>query len=301
MAVDTRKNEVYSLNQPLLGVPNTPVLSKRAPTTTDKAQLGQMWINTATGVIYFLGRVSGATYTWFTGATTAASYASASFVTAATSMTAGTTIEAGTTITAGTGLTVTAGGANVTGNSIVTGTLQVTAGETIDAGGLTITAGGALITAGGLTVAAGSTVIAGTVNINTVGAGVTTIGNGGTGAVVIGNQASDTTIDGDDIVLTLSDDAGAKAVFFQDSTSTTVATIDSDGNIEAESLTSNAVTSDAYVVGTAGPRIIAGAGNPVGADVLGTLYIKTDAAGANDRLWIESDGAGTWVFFAASA
>lgn len=312
MAVDTRKsNEVYGLNQPLVGVVGAPIVSRRAPTTADKAQLGQMWINTASGIVYFLGSVVGTTYTWFTGATVAASYAAATFVTAGTFMQAGTTIAAGTTITAGTGLTVTAGGANVTGNSIVTGTLQVTAGQTIDAGGLVVTAGnssfgddlvigGTLKSNDGLVVLDAGTgiLITGTVNINSIGAAVTNLGYGAlaTGNVSIGNFVGTTRIFGLDIIMGLGDDAGADKISIIDSAFAEVASIDSDGNVIAAD-----VQGDTFTIGAAGPQILAGAGNPAGAATKGTLYIKTDAAGANDRLWIESDGAGTWVYFAASA
>jgi len=44
-----------------------------------------------------------------------------------------------------------------------------------------------------------------------------------------------------------------------------------------------------------------GFGDPTHVSSKGTLYIKLDAAGAADRLWINTDGGVTWAYFTSSA
>lgn len=50
-----------------------------------------------------------------------------------------------------------------------------------------------------------------------------------------------------------------------------------------------------------GIRIKEGFGDPTHSGHKGELYIKLDASGANDRLWINTDDGVTWAYFAASA
>ena len=44
-----------------------------------------------------------------------------------------------------------------------------------------------------------------------------------------------------------------------------------------------------------------GFGDPTHVSPIGTLYIKLDAAGTTDRLWINTDGGVTWAYFTSSA
>jgi hypothetical protein len=54
----------YGLTQPLIGVPSAPIISQRAPTTDDKANLGTLWINQATNLPYILTSVVDNIATW---------------------------------------------------------------------------------------------------------------------------------------------------------------------------------------------------------------------------------------------
>jgi hypothetical protein len=180
MAVDkSRLNEAYGLTQALIDVIPVPIISARNPTTSDRAQYGQMWINKTTGICFVMTKITANSYTWAQAAQTAASY------TAAGAVSAGTTVTAGTTITAGTGLTVTSGGAvitaggllvsangaNITGNSQIAGTL--TTGSVAVTGSLSTTTTCIV----GTSMSAGTTVIAGTGLTVTLGNATLTNGN----------------------------------------------------------------------------------------------------------------------------
>jgi len=171
MAMDQiQMDSAVGLGKTFIKVFAPPIVSRRNPTTRDKAQLGQMWVNRTTGITYILSAISANSYTWYAVAQAAASY------TAAGALVAGTTLVVGTTATIGTGLTVSAGGAAITGNSTVTGSLSATtsvaSGTTLTAGtslavttsavigtNLTLTAGNLLLSAGNATLTNGNLVI----------------------------------------------------------------------------------------------------------------------------------------------
>lgn len=50
-----------------------------------------------------------------------------------------------------------------------------------------------------------------------------------------------------------------------------------------------------------GIRINEGFGDPTHSGHKGELYIKLDASGTEDRLWINTDGGVTWAYLTASA
>ena len=50
-----------------------------------------------------------------------------------------------------------------------------------------------------------------------------------------------------------------------------------------------------------GIRIREGFGDPTHTGHKGELYIKLDASGTTDRLWINTDGGVTWAYFTSSA
>jgi hypothetical protein len=168
---NTYRDTSYGLSQALLGVPPSPIISRRNPTVNDRAQLGQTWVNTAANVCYTLSSIVGNQYIWGIGPTVAVgNFVAGGSVTATTTVTAttGLTVTAGgATITAG-GLTVTAGGAAITGNSTVTGSFGAT--TTVTAGtGLRATTGGVIATLGDITATAGN-IVATAGNISTLGA-----------------------------------------------------------------------------------------------------------------------------------
>jgi adhesin HecA-like repeat protein len=129
-----RKNVAYGVGQPLFGLSPEPISSTRAPTTSDKAELGTVWVNKSTDAAWVLASVASNTATWTP-----------------------TTVNAGATISTG-DLDVTLGDINV-----VTGDVALTGGDvilangdvTIQLGALNVDVGNAIITTGDVTVTAG--------------------------------------------------------------------------------------------------------------------------------------------------
>ena len=50
-----------------------------------------------------------------------------------------------------------------------------------------------------------------------------------------------------------------------------------------------------------GIRIKEGFGDPTHSGDIGEIYIKLDASGTTDRLWINTDGGVTWAYFTSSS
>lgn len=80
-------------------------------------------------------------------------------------------------------------------------------------------------------------------------------------------------------------------------------TISGTGIVTAVSGTAPAAGGTKYVqLGTAaGPTICSGSGAPTIASTKGSLYVRSDAAATNTRLYINTDGDTTWTVFAAAA
>jgi hypothetical protein len=326
------QDTAYGLSQAILAVNPNPIISVRNPKTNDKAQLGQMWINKNTAIVFFLARIANNTYYWSQGASVVAALAVAGAATIGTTLTVTglTTLNGGATI--GTGLTVSVGGAAITGNSSVTGTFHVTgvttltgathvvgamdATTTITAGtGLFATTGGCTVTAGGLTVTAGGAAISGTTNINTATASTTAIGRGGTGLLNLGNLTANTSIWGLNVKVELGDAAGADKFQVLNNLTAVMASIDSTGNLVTDdSITATAgdikATNGNIVLSAAttgitlpGPtRIISGAGVPANGLAVnaGDIYVNTTPTIATDRIFIAT-GAGVWTTITCAA
>lgn len=231
-------------------------------------------------------------------------------------------VSAGTTVTAGTGITAT------TGNIVATAG-QVNAGTTMTAGtGITATTGiiqtlaGQIISTNGSTIAFNNAVSALASNLVTeksragaiVQAGdsigsVLLSGSDGTqfvnGAsiksIVIGAPALNRV--GTNMIFGTHPDAASGA------DTTTRMTIASNGLITVSNIDTGTSTSLNLIVGgtlsvggAGGPQVISGAGAP-GALVapVGSLYVNTTAVTTTTRLYISTDGAGTWANFTASA
>ncbi len=182
-------NTAYGESQPLLNVFAAPIISLRAPTTADKAQIGTLWVYTTTNTAYVLTSIVGGLANWTVGgnsgtgdftsvvvnpgnltvsagniSATAGSISAGTTIAAGTSLSATTSVAAGTTVTAGTGITAT------TGNIVAT------------TGNITATAGNIVATAGNFSAPAGSISVGGNVTgtqlyaagDNGVGIGTTT-------------------------------------------------------------------------------------------------------------------------------
>lgn len=265
MSVQQFNQVAYGLTQALIPEFPAPIISTRTPGTGDKAQLGTLWVNTATNAAYFLTSIvnNSATWTAFQGG--AISGSSLTITPGPISLTGTTGINtSGAAVT-----TINTGGTgalhlgNATGNTQVTGSLTASTGLTATAGGITAT---------------------GTSNINTSGAGVTTIGTGGTGATKIGNATGNTQVTG--------------------SLTTTTTITASSGNITATAGSFVASTAtDGFQVGTGGPILLAGSGSPDTAVTApqGSLYMNITGSGVADRLWVNTNGATAWTNFVSAA
>src|SRR5271157_153415 len=132
MSIDNiRNNPAYGLNQALINVFAPPITSTRNPTTGDKAQLGQMWVNKTTGIAFVLTRIVANAYTWYATAQAAASYTAAGALSAGTTLTVtgASALNGGAAIAVG--LTVSAGGAAITGAITGSTTLVMTGATTL--------------------------------------------------------------------------------------------------------------------------------------------------------------------------
>lgn len=131
-------SNAYGLEQALVKIMPAPISSTRNPTTHDKAQRGQMWINSTTGIAFIMTKITANHYTWYATAQAAVSYTAAGALSAGTTLTVtgASTLTGGASI--GTGLTVTAGGAGVTGGiTAATGNIATTVGNITSAGSIT--------------------------------------------------------------------------------------------------------------------------------------------------------------------
>lgn len=236
MAVNRVANISYGLDAPLIVGAPTPILSNRAPTANDRAEIGSTWINQTTNTAYTLTSIAANASTW-----------------------------------------TTSGGGGGAG----------------DFASLVVTPGPIALT--------------GTTTINTAGASATSIGVGGTGAVNIGNTTGNTQVTGSlttsttlNATTTVNGGTGVVATTGNVTalTGNITATL---GNISANAgqiISSTGISftgAGAAVVFVAGPEILAGAGAPAGAAPKGSLYLRSDGTGVNNRAYIATDAVGTWT------
>ena len=65
MSVNNNYQKIsYGLTQALINVFPAPIVSKRAPTTADKAPIGSVWVNTVTNSVYILSSVANNMANW---------------------------------------------------------------------------------------------------------------------------------------------------------------------------------------------------------------------------------------------
>lgn len=111
MSVKQRKNIGYGLSQPLLGIAPAPIISQRAPTASDKAEIGSVWIDQPNDDSYILTSIVANVASWIGMGGGPGQFNTLH-------VTGGSTLQGP--ITAGAGLEITAGGLNVN-----TGSMQV--------------------------------------------------------------------------------------------------------------------------------------------------------------------------------
>lgn len=154
MAVNNiRQQQAYGLSQPTINVPYAPIVSRRAPTASDKAAIGSTWIDVPNNDSYVLTSIVANSATWIN---TAGGTGTFNSLVVTTSIIAGTTITAGTGITSTTGnIVATAGAVNAgttmtaaTGITATTGNIVASAGAVNAATSMTATLGNITATAG---------------------------------------------------------------------------------------------------------------------------------------------------------
>jgi hypothetical protein len=149
---NTRPRVAYGISTALLDTPPMPIVSPRAPTTRDKAPIGQLWVFKPSNLLYILSSIVNNAANWVALASSGGSgvfssvtattgnitatlgniVASAGSVSAATTVDAGTSMAATTSITAGTSISA---GSTVTATTNVIAGMQVIAGTTLQANG----------------------------------------------------------------------------------------------------------------------------------------------------------------------
>ncbi len=272
MGVNNRQNIAYCLNQPLSNIFSAPIVSNRAPTTADKAPIGQVWVNKSTNTPYMLTSIVANSANWLQLESGGGAGVFTSLVVTGPTTLTGTTLinttgAAATTI--GTGGTGAVNIGNATGNTAVTGALSTTTtltggtGVIATTGGVTASAGNIVATLGDITATAGSMSAGTTV---TAGTGITST----TGNIV----------------------ATAGAVSAGTTVTATNNVISTTGSFQASA------AGQGVILG-GGPFIVAGAGDPSGAVSAphGSLYLNTTGSGTADRAFINNSvGTGTvWV------
>lgn len=64
MSIQKNNLMAYGQNQPLIGVFNPPIASRRSPLVTDKAPIGQIWVNKLTNSVWMLTSFVGGSAIW---------------------------------------------------------------------------------------------------------------------------------------------------------------------------------------------------------------------------------------------
>lgn len=157
MAAQIRNKVAYGLSEPLPVVAPAPIVAKRAPTTSDFAPIGQLWIEpvnssgAAVNSAWILTSIISNSATWqlieYAGG--AGVFSSLTVTPGPISLTGTTSINtSGSAVTTiGTGGTGAVNIGNATGNTAITGTLTTSAGITATTGNIVATDGNITATA----------------------------------------------------------------------------------------------------------------------------------------------------------
>lgn len=212
MALSRKRRPVsYGLSDALVDIPSAPIIAERAPTSSDSAPLGTVWIDRPNDDAYFITSVSSNSATWinagggsglFTSLTvnpgditvTAGdidvlagditvsagdidvtlgdvTLAAGDFVATLGNVSAGATVSAGTTITAGTGITATTGNIVASAGNVSAVALESSAGITAGTG-VSITTGDLTVVVGDINVSALGVITGGSIAASADVAGV---------------------------------------------------------------------------------------------------------------------------------
>lgn len=66
MAVNQRQNIAYGFNNPLQDLAPQPIISQRAPGTSDYAEIGTLWVDVPDDTVYCLTSIVANIATWTT-------------------------------------------------------------------------------------------------------------------------------------------------------------------------------------------------------------------------------------------
>jgi hypothetical protein len=141
MATNLPLNTAYGLSQSIINVFPTPIVATRDPRTTDRAQLGTIWVNKSSNDAFVLTSVVSNVSTWQSVSGGAGDFSSITVTPGDVTISAGNlnltlgditvsvgdiaatlgSITAGTTIVAGTGITATTGNISATVGSVTAG------------------------------------------------------------------------------------------------------------------------------------------------------------------------------------
>lgn len=283
MSVSQNINIAYSLNQPLSAIFPSPIVSLRDPRTTDKAQLGTIWINKSTNDGWVLTSVVSNSASWIGIGGGAGEFSDLDV-----SGDANIGTDAGATVILG----------NADGDTLValvsgTGNTNLTSEGNINlATDQTISIDGGIINIEPLTtlnMGVDPDVI--TVNVATGGTGVKTV-NIATGAAAN--------------VTTIGTTTAASTLALRTPTGTPVTTANgltaTVGNITASNGNVVLSTAATYLQLPGPVRIMSGAGVPSNglAVNVGDMYINTTAATLTTRIYIAT-GAGAWTNIVCAA
>lgn len=156
MAKNVYRNVAYGLSDPLLNVVPLPIISNRDPQTTDKAQLGSIWINKSTNDFFILTSVVANVATWSAPAN------GSGIFTSLEATTGNITADQGDVVVTQGNVNVTAGDITATsGNIAAGGTITSTGDLTVTSGDLIVTAGSVSVTLGNVTISAGDLTLTG--------------------------------------------------------------------------------------------------------------------------------------------
>lgn len=258
MSVSQNINVAYSFNQPLSAIFPNPIVSKRNPLTTDKAQIGTIWVNKSNNDAWVLTSVVSNSATW-------------------SSVTGGAGAFSDLTVTGNSNIGTSTGSNTVIGNDNGATSVTINAGAS---GFIAL----ATNTGGEITISGGDIV---TLNADTsLRMNLTTdieIGAGGIlNAVSVGNTIAGST-------LALATPTGTAVTTANGLTATVGNITATNGNV--------IISTAAKFLQLPGPvKIMSGAGAPASglATSVGDMYINTTAASAVTRLYIAT-AASTWT------
>lgn len=296
---NSRLNLSYGLTQALIQDAPQPIVSKRAPTTSDSAQIGAIWVQsvntsgTAINSAWVLTSIisNSATWTAIGGGAGAGVFASLTVTPGPTALTGALTVTSGTSavnISADAAANTVNIGTGAGAKAVTLGSTNTTSATTINAG----TGAISLATAATGTISIGAATMTGalTVGQSTAGQTVSIASAINTGAQVVnianGAAAADSTVN----ILSGTPTAGTATVNIGTGAYATQINVGSATGGNRLNIASNPFQ-------IAGPIFIyTGAGAPAGglANHVGDIYINTTAAAAAERMYIAT-GVGAWT------